>query len=86
MLPADAGPGGAPGALTALGQGPFLLLGGFSGAGARACDIARRIAADGHRPPRVVLAGATADEWERARELAAALNAATGRPLDADGA
>ncbi|WP_328349282.1 condensation domain-containing protein [Streptomyces sp. NBC_00445] len=86
VLPTDAGPGGAPGALTALGQGPFLLLGGFSGAGARACDIARRIAADGHRPPRVVLAGATADEWERARELAAALNAATGRPLDADGA
>ncbi|MDO0930192.1 hypothetical protein QQY66_00065 [Streptomyces sp. DG2A-72] len=77
MLPAEADPDGAQPALTALGRDQSLLLGGFSEAGARACDIARRIAADGGRPPRVVLAGATADEWERARDLAGALKAAT---------
>jgi hypothetical protein len=68
----------AQSALAALGTDRSLLLGGFSGAGAVACDIARRIAVDGGRPPRVVLAGAAADEWERARDLADALQAATG--------
>ncbi|MDO0939224.1 condensation domain-containing protein [Streptomyces sp. DG2A-72] len=87
VLPAEADPDGAQPALTALGRDQSLLLGGFSGAGAGACDIARRIAADGGRPPRVVLAGATADEWERARDLAGALKAATeGAIDDADGA
>ncbi|MFI1726341.1 condensation domain-containing protein [Streptomyces sp. NPDC020489] len=60
--------------------GRSLLLGGFSGAGALACDLARRIAADGGRPPRVVLAGASADEEERAAELTRALKAATAAP------
>lgn len=69
---------GARPVLAALGTGRSLLLAGFSGAGALACDIARRIAADGGRPPRVVLAGAAADEWERARNLAVALQTATG--------
>ena len=64
----DAGP-----ALAARTTGRSLLLGGFSGAGALACDIARRIAADGGRPPRVVLAGASGDERERARDLARVL-------------
>jgi hypothetical protein len=64
---------GAQSALAARGRGRSLLLGGFSGAGALACDIARHIAADGGRPPRVVLAGASADEQERARDLAQAL-------------
>lgn len=65
-------------ALATLGTGRPLLLGGFSGAGAVACDLARRIAADGGRPPRVVLAGAVDDERERARDLARALQAAAG--------
>ncbi|WP_406415612.1 condensation domain-containing protein [Streptomyces sp. NBC_00873] len=69
---------GAEPVLAALGTGRSLLLAGFSGAGALACDIARRIVADGGRPPRVVIAGAAADEWERARNLAGALQAATG--------
>jgi hypothetical protein len=64
-------------ALAAHGTGRSLLLGGFSGAGALACDLARRIGADGGRPPRVVLAGAYADEEERARDLARALEDAT---------
>lgn len=68
----DAGP-----ALAARAAGQPLLLAGFSGAGALACDIARRIAADGARPPRVVLAGAFADERERAPALARALRDAT---------
>jgi len=67
-------------ALAAHGTGTSLLLGGFSGAGALACDIARRIAADGGRPPRVVLAGASTDEEERARDLARALEDATASP------
>ncbi|MFI5687555.1 condensation domain-containing protein [Streptomyces sp. NPDC051636] len=75
LLVLTAGPDadGARPALAALGTGRSLLLAGFSGAGVRACDIARRIAADGGRPPRVVLAGASADERERARALARAL-------------
>jgi len=60
-------------ALAARAADRFLLLGGFSGVGARACDIARRIATDGGRRPRVVLAGVTGSEYERARELARAL-------------
>ncbi|MES5825447.1 condensation domain-containing protein [Streptomyces sp. RG80] len=71
---------GARPALAAHGTGRSLLLGGFSGAGALACDLARRIAADGGRPPRVVLAGAGADEEERARDLARALEDATASP------
>ncbi|WP_405922549.1 condensation domain-containing protein [Streptomyces sp. NBC_00035] len=63
----------APPALAARAAGSSLLLGGFSGAGALACDLAGRIAADGGRPPRVVLAGACTDEQERARDLARAL-------------
>ncbi|MET9735949.1 condensation domain-containing protein [Streptomyces sp. NPDC006458] len=64
--------------LAALGSGRSVLLGGFSGAGALACDIARRIAADGGRPPRVVLAGAATDGAQRARDLSDALRTATG--------
>ncbi|MGW7207021.1 condensation domain-containing protein [Streptomyces sp. NPDC054837] len=62
--------------LAARGTGR-LLLGGFSGAGALACDLARRIGSDSGHPPRVVLAGASADEEERARDLARALEDAT---------
>ncbi|MBK3638727.1 peptide synthase condensation domain-containing protein, partial [Streptomyces sp. MBT97] len=66
----DAGP-----ALSAHTAGRPLLLGGFSGAGVLACDIAGRIAAGGGRPPRVVLAGASTGERERS--LARALTDAT---------
>ncbi|MEU3664658.1 condensation domain-containing protein [Streptomyces sp. NPDC032940] len=75
LLTAGTGPDGIRRALTALGAGRPLLLAGFSGAGVRACDLALRIAEDGGRPPRVVLAGAAADqdEQERTRALARAL-------------
>ncbi|MEU3794799.1 hypothetical protein AB0F07_34245 [Streptomyces fructofermentans] len=71
------GPGPVRPALCGLGPG-HLLLGGFSGAGALACDLARHIAADGDRPPRVVLARAAADPGRRAHDLARALHTATG--------
>ncbi|WP_329374978.1 condensation domain-containing protein [Streptomyces sp. NBC_01483] len=74
VLAADAD--GAQHALAAHGTGRLLLLGGFSGAGALVCDLARRIAADGGRAPRVVVAGGSADKRERARELARALQEA----------
>jgi hypothetical protein len=64
---------GAQPALAAHGVGRSLLLGGFSGAGALGCDLARRIAEDGVRAPRVVLCGAASDEQEGARALARAL-------------
>jgi hypothetical protein len=73
LLVLTAGAEGAQPALAARAAGRPLLLGGFFAAGALACDIAGRIAADGGRPPRVVLAGACADEQERARDLARAL-------------
>lgn len=62
-----------PAALAERAHGRSLVLGGFSGAGVAACDLARRLAADGGRPPRVVLAGASLDEWERVCHLARAL-------------
>ncbi|MEU9109778.1 condensation domain-containing protein [Streptomyces xanthophaeus] len=73
LLVYTSGAEGAQPAPAALGAAGPLLLGGFSGAGAVACDLARRIAADGGRPPRVVLAGAAGDEQDRARALARAL-------------
>ncbi|MFD7941267.1 condensation domain-containing protein [Streptomyces sp. NPDC059755] len=73
VLTAGAGGEDAGPALAARAAGLPLLLAGFSGAGALACDIARRIAADGGRPPRVVLAGAFEDERARALALARAL-------------
>ncbi|MEU6311881.1 condensation domain-containing protein [Streptomyces sp. NPDC047014] len=41
----------------ALARGEPLLLGGFSGAGSLACEVAERIAAHGWYPPRVAIAG-----------------------------
>ncbi|MFF2188870.1 condensation domain-containing protein [Streptomyces sp. NPDC058155] len=73
LLVLRTGADGARHALAARTAGRPLLLGGFSGAGALACDLARRIAEDGGRPPRVVLADAARDERERARDLARAL-------------
>ncbi|TKS95782.1 condensation domain-containing protein [Streptomyces galbus] len=66
-------------ALAARTGGRPLLLGGFSGAGALACSLARSIAADGHHPPRVVLAGTgthTGDQ-DALHALARALQDAT---------
>ncbi|MCX5096762.1 condensation domain-containing protein [Streptomyces sp. NBC_00365] len=80
LLVLATGADGAEAARAALGTGRPLLLGGFSGAGVLACDLARRIAADGGRPPRVVLAGAAVDEWHRAQGLSRALAAACGQP------
>ncbi|CAL9653835.1 condensation domain-containing protein [Streptomyces sp. enrichment culture] len=67
---------GAQPALAAHGVGRSLLLGGFSGAGVLACDLAGRIAEDDGRPPRVVLAGTASDEHKGVRELARALREA----------
>uniref|UniRef100_A0AAU3IA73 Condensation domain-containing protein n=1 Tax=Streptomyces sp. NBC_01393 TaxID=2903851 RepID=A0AAU3IA73_9ACTN len=47
----------------------LLVLGGFCGGGSAAYEIARRIAADGGRPPLVVLTGAAADADGHARML-----------------
>ncbi|MFH9818998.1 condensation domain-containing protein [Streptomyces sp. NPDC017230] len=49
--------------------GPPLVLAAFSGGGTAACEIARRIATDGGRPPLVVLTGATTDDAAFARTL-----------------
>ncbi|SNX88247.1 condensation domain-containing protein [Streptomyces sp. TLI_55] len=75
VLTADAAAPDLP-ALRAATAGRALLLGGFSGAGALACDVARHLTADGGRPPRVVLAGGSADERDRTLDLARALTAA----------
>ncbi|WP_330464595.1 condensation domain-containing protein [Streptomyces longwoodensis] len=80
---ADAG--GAAGVLDAAARSALaaragdrpLLLGGFSGAGALACALARSIAADGHHPPRVVLAGTHTDDEDAVHALARALQDAT---------
>ncbi|MEU3513490.1 condensation domain-containing protein [Streptomyces longwoodensis] len=64
-------------ALAARAQGRPLLLGGFSGAGTLACALARSIAADGHHPPRVVLAGTCTDDEDAVHALARALQDAT---------
>lgn len=69
--PADTLRGGA--ALVA-GQGGRLVLGGFSGAGAIAYEIARRLVAAGRTPPLVVLGGG--EGGDGARELARALTRA----------
>ncbi|PKT69221.1 hypothetical protein CW362_30650 [Streptomyces populi] len=81
LLVLTVGADGAEAARAALGTGRPLLLGGFSGAGVLACDLARRIAANGGPPPRVALAGAAVDEWHRAHGLSRALAAACG-PAD----
>ena len=76
LLLLTTGADGARPALAAHGTGRPLLLGGFSGAGSLACAIAERLAADGARPPRVVLAGTCPDERVRTRDLALALHRA----------
>ncbi|WP_329031440.1 condensation domain-containing protein [Streptomyces sp. NBC_01725] len=73
LLVLRTGADGARDALASYAAGRSLLLGGYSGAGALACDLARHIAEDGGRPPRVVLADRARDEQERARDLARAL-------------
>ncbi|MEV6963407.1 condensation domain-containing protein [Streptomyces sp. NPDC051207] len=73
LLVLTTGADAARSALASRATGRSLLLGGFSGAGALACALARRIAADGGDPPQVVVAGAGADEGERIRALARAL-------------
>ncbi|MFE3212474.1 condensation domain-containing protein [Streptomyces niveus] len=84
LLVLRTGADGARDALTSHAAGRSLLLGGYSGAGALACDLARRIAEDGGRPPRVVLADAAWDEQDRARDLARALrDAGVPAPLTA---
>jgi hypothetical protein len=62
-----------------LTAGPRLILGGFSGAGALACELARHIATDTGQAPLVVLgAGHDAGE-DRTPDLARALRAAARR-------
>ncbi|MGW5869088.1 condensation domain-containing protein [Streptomyces sp. NPDC055239] len=64
-----------------LDTGDPLVLGGFSGAGAIAYEIARQIAAGGVRPPLVVLGGSCDDACQNAgeggvRDLARTIEAA----------
>ncbi|MFD9906051.1 condensation domain-containing protein [Streptomyces sp. NPDC059063] len=66
-------------ALNARGHPRALLLAGFSGAGALACDLARRLAGGARRAPRVVLVGACTDPDTRAHSLARALRDAAAR-------
>jgi hypothetical protein len=77
--PDDEGAEPALAALRSDGSGTPLLLAGFSGAGVLACDVARRVSALGGSAPRVVLAGASADERERTRDLVRALENAVPR-------
>ncbi|MFJ3421982.1 condensation domain-containing protein, partial [Streptomyces sp. NPDC086082] len=74
-------------ALAARTAGRPLLLAGFSGAGAAACDLAHRLTTTtdgdgGRRAPRVVLTPAPPGVHERARLLARALQDATAPPPD----
>ncbi|MDN3027265.1 condensation domain-containing protein [Streptomyces sp. S.PB5] len=66
-------PGGTHGRYSALrpvaDAAELLVLGAFSGGGSVAYEIARRIAANGVRPPLVVLTGAGADVEGHARML-----------------
>ncbi|MFG2978420.1 condensation domain-containing protein [Streptomyces sp. NPDC048331] len=63
-----------------LATGEALVLGGFSGAGALACEIAERIAAHGWYPPFVAVAGSADGRTDSARALSRALTSATARP------
>ncbi|MET7685494.1 condensation domain-containing protein [Streptomyces sp. NPDC005423] len=73
--------GGGEAALTAAAHalaaaarsGPRLVLAGYSGAGALACELAARLAAHGARTPLVVISGGT-DHDTAARTLAHALH------------
>ncbi|WP_328825808.1 hypothetical protein OHT77_00240 [Streptomyces sp. NBC_00252] len=72
-------------ALAARTAGRPLLLAGFSGAGAAACDLAHRLTTTtdgGRRAPRVVLTPAPPGAHERARLLARALQDAAAPPPD----
>ncbi|MER5870624.1 condensation domain-containing protein [Streptomyces sp. NPDC002044] len=70
----------------ALARGEPLLLGGFTGAGTLACEVAERIASHGWHPPLVVIGAATpatAGGPDPVRALALTLEtaaAATARP------
>lgn len=70
---------GGPRAAAALGalarSGARLVLGGYSGAGALACELARQVAAHDVPPPLVVIGGGP-DDPDGARHLARALRAA----------
>ncbi|MFC9057076.1 condensation domain-containing protein [Streptomyces sp. NPDC057074] len=59
--------------------GPLLVLAAFSGGGTAACERARRAAANGERPPLVVLTGATTDDAAFTRILES-VAARAGRP------
>ncbi|MFG2096168.1 condensation domain-containing protein [Streptomyces sp. NPDC048612] len=61
------------------GAGKPLVLGAYSGGGAGAYETARLLAADGHRPPLVVLSADTGT-GEAVRGLARLLDAAARRP------
>ncbi|WP_327364758.1 condensation domain-containing protein [Streptomyces sp. NBC_01296] len=62
-----------------LATGEPLVLGGFSGAGALACEIAERIAAHGWYPPLVAVAGSPDGRPDSADSLTRALTSATAR-------
>ncbi|MFI9583700.1 condensation domain-containing protein [Streptomyces sp. NPDC052236] len=63
-----------------LADGERLVLGGFSGAGALACELARHIAAHCGTAPLVVLGAGRGAGGSRVEDLARALGAAARRP------
>ncbi|MFE9683971.1 condensation domain-containing protein [Streptomyces sp. NPDC002701] len=65
------------------GTGRLLVLATFSGGGTAACEAARLVAADGGRPPFVVLTGATTPDDAFARTLES--TATRARPPGATG-
>ncbi|MFI6644627.1 condensation domain-containing protein [Streptomyces sp. NPDC050504] len=75
-VPVDAARDGAAAVGRVAGPADRLVLGGFSGAGAVAYEIARHLAAAGRVPPLVVLG--SDEEAYGARELARALTRAAG--------
>ncbi|MFE0605466.1 condensation domain-containing protein [Streptomyces sp. NPDC058892] len=64
----------------ALAAGEPLLLGGFSGGGSVAYEVAQRIAAHGWQPPLVAIAGTADGSSASVRDLARTLTAAAGQP------
>ncbi|MFJ9343631.1 condensation domain-containing protein [Streptomyces sp. NPDC101733] len=64
----------------ALAAGEPLLLGGFSGAGSVAYEVAQRITAHGWPPPLVAIAGTADGSSASVDDLARTLTAAAGQP------
>ncbi|MEU2930639.1 condensation domain-containing protein [Streptomyces sp. NPDC007251] len=80
LRPTAGGDAAPPVALGRLARPPGrLVLGGYSGSGALACELARHVTEPGTRPPLVVVGGA-GDDPDGPRGLARALQRASAPP------